>query len=88
MRVATLDISLPDDMKAFIDAECAQRGFDSASDYLVALIRVAQRRGARQALESKLSEGLRGTAVEMTREDWLSIEREALEGLAGEPLRQ
>lgn len=37
----------------------------------------AQRRRARQELEAKLLEGLQGPAVEMTPEDWDSIERDA-----------
>jgi hypothetical protein len=38
-------------------------------------------------LESKLLDGLQGPTVEMTREDWDSIKREALEGLASETIR-
>jgi hypothetical protein len=34
--------------------------------------------------EVKLLEGLQGPTVEMNRDDWDSIEREALDGLAGE----
>ena len=42
---------------------------------------------AQQELEEKLLEGLQGPAFEMTREDWESIRREAIEGLAGETIR-
>ena len=42
---------------------------------------------ARRALEAELLRGLEGPLVAMTREDWQSIEREALEGLGGESLR-
>ena len=51
------------------------------------MIREAQKREARRELAAKLVEGLRGPAVEMTREDWDSIRREALEGLSGEEIR-
>ena len=85
--MTTMNISVPDEMKAFVEAEMAQEGYASASEYLRALIRDAQKRRARQGLEAKLLEGLQGPSVEMTRDDWDSIQREALEGLAGETIR-
>jgi antitoxin ParD1/3/4 len=85
--MTTMNISVPDEMKAFVEAEMAQEGYASASEYLRALIRDAQKRRARQELEAKLLEGLQGPAVQMTRDDWDSIQREALEGLAGESIR-
>ena len=85
--MTTMNISVPDEMKAFVEAEMAQEGYASASEYLRALIRDAQKRRARQELEAKLLEGLQGPAVQMTRDDWDSIQREALEGLAGETIR-
>ena len=85
--MATMNISLPDEMKAFVEAQMAADGYASASEYLRALIREEQKRRAKQALEAKLLEGLQGPAVEMTREDWDSIRREALEGLSGETIR-
>ncbi len=83
----TMNISLPEEMKAFIETRIAAEGYASASEYLRALIRDAQKRQAKQELEAKLLEGLEGPAVEMTREDWDSMRREALEGLAGEAIR-
>jgi antitoxin ParD1/3/4 len=74
-------------MKAFVETQMAQEGYASASEYLRGLIREAQIRRAKQELEAKLLEGMQGPAVEMTREDWDSIKREALEGLAGEAIR-
>ncbi len=85
--MTTMNISLPDEMKAFVEAQMAQDGYASASEYLRALIRDEQKRRARQQLEAKLLEGLQGPSTVMTREDWDSIEQEALEGLAGEALR-
>ena len=85
--MTTMNISVPDEMKAFVEAEMAQEGYASASEYLRALIRDAQKRRARQELEAKLLEGLQGPSVQMTRDDWDSIQREALEGSAGETIR-
>ncbi len=85
--MTTMNISVPDEMKAFVEAQMAQEGYASASEYLRALIRDAQRRRAKQELEAKLLEGLQGQTVKMTRNEWKSIEREAREGLVGEKIR-
>ena len=79
--MTTMNISLPEEMKAFIDAQIAREGYASASEYVRDLIREAQRRQARNELDAKLLEGLEGPAVDMTRDDWDAIRREALEGL-------
>ena len=84
--MTTMNVSLPDEMKAFVEAQLAQEGYASASEYLRALIREDQKRRARRELEAKLLEGLQGPSVVMTADDWDSIEREALEGLAGEAI--
>ncbi len=85
--MTTMNISLPDEMKAFVEAQMAQEGYASASEYLRALIRDAQKRRAKHELETKLLEGLHGPVVELTRGEWKSIEREAREGLVGEKIR-
>ena len=83
--MTTMNISVPDDMKAFVEAEMAQEGHASASEYLRTLIRDAQKRRAKRELEAKLREALEsGPATPMTREDWDSIEQEAMDRLARE----
>jgi antitoxin ParD1/3/4 len=82
--MTTMSISVPDEMKAFVEARMAQEGYASPSEYLRVLINDAQKRLARQELEGKLLEGLHGPSVQMTRDEWDSIEREAREGLAAE----
>ncbi|NWG75507.1 MAG: type II toxin-antitoxin system ParD family antitoxin, partial [Rubrivivax sp.] len=37
--MSTMNISLPDDLKAFVDEQVAARAYGSASEYLRALIR-------------------------------------------------
>jgi antitoxin ParD1/3/4 len=86
-RMATMNVSLPDEMKTFVEAQAAKEGFGTTSEYLRSMIRDTQKRLAKQALEARLLEGLEGPAVLMTREDWDSIKREAQEGLAGETIR-
>ncbi len=86
--MTTVNISLPDNMKAFIEERVAKEGYASVSEYFRDLIREAQRRKAKLELEARLAEGLQGTPTRMTRKDWQAIEREALDGLAGDNLAQ
>ena len=71
--MTTMNISLPDEMKAFVEARMAQEGYASASEYLRALIREAQKRLAKQELDGKLLEGLQSPASEMTNTDWSAL---------------
>ena len=67
-------------MKAFIEAQMATEGYASASEYLRTLIREAQKRQAKQALEAKFREALEsGPATPMTREDWDELHRRVWE---------
>jgi antitoxin ParD1/3/4 len=82
--MTTMNVSLPDDMKAFVEDRVAQDGYSSVSEYFRDLIRDAQRRNAKLELEAKLAEGLKGSPTRMTRKDWQAIKRQALDGLASE----
>jgi antitoxin ParD1/3/4 len=85
--MTTMNISLPDEMRAFVEAQMAEDGYASASEYLRALIRDAQKRRARQALEAKFREALEsGPAAPMTHEDWVALREEAMQGLKGEAI--
>jgi antitoxin ParD1/3/4 len=86
--MATMNISLPDEMKLFVEAQMAHEGYASASEYVRVLIREAQKRQAKRELESKFREALEsGPATEMTPEDWVALRAEALDGLRGEEIR-
>jgi 4-hydroxybenzoate polyprenyltransferase len=65
--VTTVRISIPDDVKAFIDGRMARRDYATVSEYLCALIREAQEKCAKHALEAKLVEGLQSPASELIR---------------------
>jgi antitoxin ParD1/3/4 len=52
--MTTLNISLPDAMKAFVEAQVQTGQYVSASDYIRALVREDQKRQAEQELEAKL----------------------------------
>lgn len=75
----TMNVSLPDAMKAFIDAQVVAGGYSSVSEYIRALVRDEQQRQAKARLEALLLEALdSGEPTAMTQEDWDAIRREGL----------
>lgn len=74
----SMNISLPDTLKQFVDNQVAQGGYSSVSEYVRELIRADERRKAEVALEAKLLEGLQGPDSPMTKEDWSEIRKEAM----------
>ena len=69
--MATMNISLPVPMKAFVEEESRRGGFSTVSEYLRSLVREAQDRKARQDLETRLLEGLASEGA-----DWTASRRE------------
>lgn len=75
--MATMNISLPDQMKEFVEDQAQKEGFGTVSEYLRSIIREVQKREAKQALEAKLKAGLEsGPAEPMTAKDWNAIRHE------------
>jgi len=74
----SMNISLPDPLKQFVDGQIAQGRYSSASEYVRELIRADEKRKAEEQLETKLLEGLNSTEIELTPADWRAIRIEAL----------
>jgi antitoxin ParD1/3/4 len=76
----TLNISLPEPLKAFVEAQVAEGRYSSASDYIHELIRADQKRKAEERLEALLLEGLSsGEPVEVTEAFWNAKRHQLLE---------
>lgn len=56
--MATMNISLSDPLKQFVDEEVSEGGYSSTSDYVRDLIRQRQRRKAEDLLRQLIAEGL------------------------------
>lgn len=56
--MATMNISLSEPLKQFVDEEVRQGGYSSTSDYVRDLIRQHQRRKAQDFLRQLIAEGL------------------------------
>jgi antitoxin ParD1/3/4 len=75
----TMNISLPDQLKEFVDVQVGSGRYGSISEYVNELIRDDEKRKAQDRLEALLMEGIQtGDSTEMTRQDWSDIRAEAV----------
>ena len=66
-----LTVQIPDNLKAFVDAEVAAGTSASASGLVCALLREAQKRKVREKVDALLAEGLKsGEPMTVTPEYW------------------
>lgn len=79
MSMTSMNISLPDTLRSFVEEQVRGGGYSTASEYLRELIRQAQRRQERQDLEARLLAGLQSPTSEMTSDDWAALRNRILE---------
>jgi len=58
MSTVTMNISLTEDLKAFVDARIKARGYSSASEYVRDLLRRDEERAAEERFVALIHEGL------------------------------
>jgi antitoxin ParD1/3/4 len=74
---ASLNISLPQEMKDWIDAQVSRAGYGTTSEYFRQLVREDQRRQLREEVDARLLAALdSGNAVDITPEWWGERRRE------------
>jgi antitoxin ParD1/3/4 len=74
--MSTVNISLPESMKAYIDEQVSTGGYGTVSEFFRDLIRQDQKRKAKESLETLLLEGLdSGASTPMSAQDWEEIRR-------------
>jgi antitoxin ParD1/3/4 len=78
MNMTSMNISLPEPLKLFVEEQVNKGGYSTASEYLRELIRDAQRRKQHQELEAKLLAGLQSPASEMTADEWTMLRERIL----------
>jgi antitoxin ParD1/3/4 len=74
----SMNISLPEPLKQFVDDQIAAGRYSSVSEYVRELIREDEKRKAEDRLEAVLLEGLKSDESPLTSEDWAAIRRVAL----------
>lgn len=73
----TMNISLPDPMKEYVEEQVSAGHYSSASEYVRELVRADQKRKARDALEQILLDALKSEPLEATPEFWAKLREEA-----------
>ena len=72
--MTSMNISLPESMKEFVDERLEHGEYSSVSEYVRQLIRDDQKRMSHEKLEAMLIEGLEsGEPVPVTEEFWTSL---------------
>jgi len=71
--MSTMNVSLPDSMKAFVDEQVARRGYATSSEYVRELIRLDQ---DRQSLRDLLLDGAASPATAAADEGFFGRLRE------------
>ncbi|WP_346289556.1 type II toxin-antitoxin system ParD family antitoxin [Sphaerothrix gracilis] len=81
-----LDVSLPENIQAFVQEQARTAGFATASEYVYYLILQEQARFIQQAqVEALLAGGIKsGEPIELT-EDWWMQKRSKLASSLGQP---
>ncbi|WP_329858267.1 type II toxin-antitoxin system ParD family antitoxin [Stenotrophomonas muris] len=83
--MATMNISLTDPLKQFVDEEVREGGYSSTSDYVRDLIRQRQRSKAEELLKQLIAEGLAsGPGVAVTADTFKRMRRELTERMERE----
>lgn len=70
MTTKTMNISLPETMKTFVDNTIVSEGYGTASEYVRDLIRADQKRKEQEKLEQVLLKALEGEPEELTDNVW------------------
>lgn len=83
MATETMNISLPDNLKRYVEERVSEDGYGNTSEYIRELIRKdreERRARAQERLEALLLEGIAsGSAEPMGPDEWDSIRREIRE---------
>jgi len=74
----SMNISLPDPLKQFVDGQITEGRYSSVSEYVRELIRADEKRKAEERLETLLLDGLNSAETGLSREDWSDLRASAL----------
>ena len=77
--MATMNISLPDPMRVFVENELVEGGYQTASEYFRDLVRERQRQKAQKNFEALIAESENsGPFIEATPAFWEALEHRLL----------
>ena len=77
----TMNVSLPKDLKHWVDEQVEAGGYGTASEYVRDLLRRSRERQVRRQIDSSLLEAVQsGANTVMDDADWAAIRRDARAG--------
>jgi antitoxin ParD1/3/4 len=80
MSLASLNISLPQPLKDYVEAQVKEGGYSTPSEYVRELVRRDRKQRAEERLEALLLEGLNsGEPIEITPEYWENKRQQLIE---------
>lgn len=80
---ASMNISLPDSLKEWVEEQVASGGYATASEFFRELLRAEQQRRLREHIDANLHQALdSGESTPMTPSDWERIRREGRKRIA------
>jgi antitoxin ParD1/3/4 len=88
MSLSSLNISLPQSLKDFVESQVQQHGYSTPSEYVRELLRQDQKRRAEDRLEAMLLDGLQsGDPIEITPDYWEAKRKSLVERHSRKTLR-
>ncbi len=76
--MTTMNISLPEEMKLFIEKEMTEGHYSSVSEYVRALIRERQKQQAREKLDALLLESMQSGTKPLSDVDWEAMKNRVI----------
>jgi antitoxin ParD1/3/4 len=73
--MSSIEITVPDDLKHFVETRATSRGFDSPGEYVLALVEADRARAVRSEVEAMLLEAVRSPSSPLGAEDFDEIRR-------------
>ncbi len=78
----SMNVSLPESLKTFVDQQIASGHYSSVSEYVRALIREDEKHKAQMRLEGMLRDGLKGPDIEVNQKFWDDLRKDINKKLA------
>jgi antitoxin ParD1/3/4 len=76
---ATMNISLPESLKEWVEKQVARKGYSTASEFVRDVLRREQEEEARERINRRLDDAIEsGTSTPLTAPDWRKIRAEGM----------
>jgi antitoxin ParD1/3/4 len=79
---ASVNISLPESMREWVEQTVAHGGYGNVSEYFRELVRADQQKRERERIDAMLIQAIGSGSREWTKDDWMRIRREVSDRLA------